>query len=137
NNFLIAVSNSSDPTAGWKGFKIDADSTNAVFADYPTLGLNANGVYMASNNFLVGGSGSFQNVDIVSIPKADLLAGSPSVANATVFQRRTALNSGNTVGIGFAPQPVVNFAATASSEPVIGVGQTKTFLLNEHHRTAI
>src|SRR5947207_3421427 len=33
NNFLLAVSNSADPTGGWTGLKIHSDSTNSLFAD--------------------------------------------------------------------------------------------------------
>ncbi len=44
NNFLVAVSNSSDPTQGWKGFAIPSDSAKSRWADFPTLGVNRDGV---------------------------------------------------------------------------------------------
>lgn len=88
NNLLLAVSNSSDPSAGWKGFRIDPDSTDTLFADFPTFGLDADGVYIGSINFNVfaGAEAPPESVLAVSIPKADLLSTAPTVANATIFQ---------------------------------------------------
>ncbi len=37
---LIGVSQTSDPTANWNLFKVDVDATNAVWADYPSVGFN-------------------------------------------------------------------------------------------------
>src|SRR5262245_42322742 len=48
NNFLLGVSNSSDPTAGFKAFKFSIGSN---FGDFPTMGVNAEGVYLSTNNF--------------------------------------------------------------------------------------
>src|SRR5262245_27981543 len=45
SDFLVAVSTSSNPTAGWKGFALDADATNVNWADFDTFGLDADGVY--------------------------------------------------------------------------------------------
>src|SRR5262249_53594897 len=38
NSFLFAVSNSANPTAGWKGFKINSDSNGDRWADFPMIG---------------------------------------------------------------------------------------------------
>jgi hypothetical protein len=51
NNFLVAVSKSSDPTKGWKGFAVPSDSGGTRWADLPTLGVNRDGVYVAANMF--------------------------------------------------------------------------------------
>ena len=45
------------------------------FGDYVTMGLDADGVYLATNNF--GGPTGF-DVSIYSIPKADLLLPTPT-----------------------------------------------------------
>ena len=37
-NYLFAVSISSDPTMGWTGFRIDSDTDNGQWADYPMIG---------------------------------------------------------------------------------------------------
>jgi hypothetical protein len=103
NNFLFAVSNTSDPTQGWRGFKIDSDAANTRWADYPTLGVDAEGVYLAANMFPLAGGGV--EITIVSIPKADLLLATPTIANRTEFQ-----NAGiNTYG--FTPQFSVDYGA--------------------------
>jgi hypothetical protein len=100
NNFLIAVSKSSDPTAGWTGFVIDSDSSNLRWADFPTLGLNKDGVYLSANMIPIPGRGALGlTTTIVAIPKNDLLAATPTVVNATAFEN----NSSNILdGTGFA-----------------------------------
>ena len=75
--FLVAVSNDSDPTQGWTGFEIDP-----VFedVDYPTLGLNSEGVFISSTN---DSDGEVTGA-IVVLPKTDLING--TVKNATLFE---------------------------------------------------
>lgn len=98
NNFLVAVSNTSDPSDGWAGFQIDADSDDVEWADFPMLGLNAEVVTISANMFPIGNGGS--NASFLVIPKADLIAG--SVANATLIEN---VNFNET---GFTPQPIVD-----------------------------
>lgn len=87
NNFLLAVSNSSDPTAGWTGVAIDSDSRNQRWADYPTLGFDGDGVYLAANMFPISGRGaSGLTTTIVAVPKNDLLAATPTAAIATELE---------------------------------------------------
>ena len=97
NNILVAVSGSSDPTAGWTGFAIDTDSNDTHWADFPVLGLNQDVVVVTANMFpIVSGSSA---VTTLVLPKSDLTAATPTVANATIFEET---NPNNT---GFAPQP--------------------------------
>ena len=82
NDFLLAVSTSSNPAGAWKGFLIPADPDNGYFADFPTLGVDSNAVYIAGDYYSSSvpmGSG------LLSIPKADLLAAVPTVANLHWF----------------------------------------------------
>ena len=44
NDFLIAVSATSDPTGAWRGFSFQADPATGTFADFPTMGLDANAI---------------------------------------------------------------------------------------------
>ena len=104
NNFLVAVSNSSNPTGGWTGFAIDADSDNQQWADFPTLGVDQAGVYVAANMFPTGFGSTYTHVLV--LPKSDLLAGTPTVANATLFE---SINPNNT---GYSIQPVVDMGNT-------------------------
>jgi hypothetical protein len=98
NNFLVAVSNSSDPTQGWKAFAIPSDSTKTHWADFPTLGVNRDGVYVAANMFPVTSSSATTTTSVLVLSKADLVAG--TVANKTLFE--------NVSNIGFSVQPVTD-----------------------------
>lgn len=81
NDFLLAVSTSSNPAGSWKGFMFQADPDNGLFADFPTLGIDSNAVYISGDFF---GAGEIPaGPGLVSIPKADLVAATPTVANMT------------------------------------------------------
>ena len=114
NSFIIAVSNSADATAGWKAWKVNSDPAGTHWMDYPTLGLNHDGVYLGGNLFPISGSGTNTVLtDILVIPKADLTSG-VGVTHATLFAD---LDPNTT---GFTPHPVLDLN---SSE-----GQPETFL---------
>lgn len=85
NNYLLAVSRSADPTDGWTGFTIANDSTGNSWADFPTLGVDADGVYLAATHFSFAGD-TVTGASVVVMPKADLLGPTPSIANATLFE---------------------------------------------------
>jgi hypothetical protein len=71
NDFLLAFSATSDPTGEWKGFRFRADTIRNAFADFPTLGVDSNAVYLSGNMFKGGNNNIGPN--LVSIPKVDLL----------------------------------------------------------------
>ena len=98
NRYLVAVSDDSDPTAGWTGFAIDSDEDDTHWADFPMLGLNHDVVVVSANMFSI--SGQDATVSLLVLPKADLLASSPSVANHTIFD--------NIIDTGYTPQPIVD-----------------------------
>jgi hypothetical protein len=108
NQVLVARSNTSDPTAGWKAVNF---SGNAGFADYPTLSLDATGVYIGTNNY-TSITGTFTTVSLFSIPKNDLLAGTPTLANMTRFDDRNSGDSGAVKGLGFTLQGALNFGSS-------------------------
>jgi hypothetical protein len=94
NNHLdIAVSNSSDPTAGFTILRLpvqnngtagtpDHHCTNGFcLGDYPHIGSDANGIYLTTNEFAVFGAGFFGS-QIYAISKTGLLSGS---VNAVLF----------------------------------------------------
>lgn len=83
NRFLLAVSASADPTGTWKGVAIPSDPGGNNFADYPTLGLDAQGVYLSGDMF--DPNSNQIGASLVSIPKASLLAATPSTAGLTRF----------------------------------------------------
>jgi hypothetical protein len=118
--FLVAVSKTSDPTAGWTAFRIDADATDATWGDFPMLGLDAEGVYISSPAFPVNGPDAPSGNNFVALPKADLLAAVPSIANATFFPKQSLAKA------GFQPQAVVNL--DGGGTPAKFYAGTLTFL---------
>ena len=66
------------------------------------LGIDAEGVYISAPAFPVNGPDAPTGNNYVVLPKSDLLAPVPTVANATIFERRPISVA------GFQPQPVVN-----------------------------
>ena len=83
NDFLLAVSATSDPTGPWHGFMFQADPDNGTFADFPTLGVDADAVYISGDMF--HGEANPVGAGLVSIPKADLLLSTPVITNRTWF----------------------------------------------------
>jgi hypothetical protein len=83
NDFLLAVSTTPSPTGPWKAFMFQADPDYGFFADFPTLGLDANAVYISGDFYSEGEVP--EGPGLVSIPKADLIAGTPTVANMTWY----------------------------------------------------
>jgi hypothetical protein len=77
NRVVLAVSNSADPMRGWKGLAIpvSADS-NPQFADFPTLGIDADGVSVGVKLSDVDGASSGST--LFTIPKRDLLGLNPN-----------------------------------------------------------
>lgn len=99
NNLLVAVSSSDDPTEAWSAFKIDSDSTNANWADFPTLGITSDAVVVAATMFPIGSSSLPAATGVLVLPKADLVAPVPSAAQGTLFENAS---------VGFQAQPVVD-----------------------------
>ena len=90
NRNYVAVSETDNPLGNF--FKFNYIASTGVdsnrWVDYPTLGLDQDGYYIASNMF--NNSGGFGAVQIAAIEKAPLIAGSPSVGNITLFQNISA-----------------------------------------------
>src|SRR5215213_7546132 len=71
---LLAVSQTSDPTGNWKIYKVDVDSTNAAWADYPRMGFNKNWIVITVNMFAVSPASGFKRSQIFVFNKATLYA---------------------------------------------------------------
>jgi hypothetical protein len=73
----FAVSKTADPVAGgWNFYSIN---TTGGLGDYPKLGVWPDGLYMSLNMFDYAASGSFQNVRLYALNKAQMYAGAPAV----------------------------------------------------------
>jgi hypothetical protein len=106
NNILYARSNTSDPTQGFKA--VSFMTNTGRFADFPTLGVDANGVYVGTNNFH---GQTLSSLALYSVPKTDLIASTPSLARITSF---TGLSTST---YGFTLQPVVNYGPKQPTDP--------------------
>jgi hypothetical protein len=73
SSILIAVSQTSDPTAGWNIYKVNLGSS-VNWVDYPALGFNKNWIVVQANIFTIAGN-NFVNSMIWAFDKAGLYAG--------------------------------------------------------------
>lgn len=119
NKVLVARSNTNDPTGGWKGASYFGSATG--LADYPTLGVDANGIYIGTNDF----TPNLSSVTMTTIPKSDLLLNTPTLANRTTFVQPN-------FDMGFTLQGVTNTAAigTGASASVLAVNAYNWTQLN-------
>lgn len=81
--YYIAVSQTTNPAGAWFKFSfVTAQGSDAgKWPDYPTLGVDARGIYAAS--YMVGGSAA---MTLFCIDKAPLIASTPSLGTITAFR---------------------------------------------------
>ncbi len=109
----LAVSQTSDPTAGWNIYSYSTTNGNVAgcpcLPDYNQLGIDASGVYITNNLFSYA-DGHYVGASIYALPKAALESGGPAnvlqfpvlTGNFTVHptvsppHSRTALENGGT-----------------------------------------
>ena len=108
NNILFAVSKSGNPLDGWDGFSVDSDTDNVQWADFPQMGFSSDSIVISNNMFAIG-TGSFE-INMLVIPKADVLSATPTLANATLLEDQFA-NAG-----GFSLQSAIDL--DGSSRPL-------------------
>jgi hypothetical protein len=116
NDFLLAVSTTSSPTGPWKGFLFQADPDNGYFADFPTLGVDSNAVYISGDFY---SSSVSMGPGLVSIPKADLVSATPTIANMTWYGVMTVANRGQVM------QPATCFDGSESGN-ILAMGDIGT-----------
>ncbi len=118
----VAVSNTSDAMGGWKStsFQGYAGYGFGATADYPTLALDRNAVYIGTNNFAPassGGTNSFRGTTMNVIPLDSLFgAGAPSTTNMQQFVTPFSSSSSGNVDRGFALQGVNSNSAGTSGK---------------------
>jgi hypothetical protein len=116
---FIAVSDSSDPSANWTiyAFPTTDDGTDGTpsdpgcpcFGDQPLLGADANGVYIATNEYSITGP-AFNGAQIYAMSKEGLETGT----NTTVTHLQPGMSSSitNTLGgVAFSVQPATSPAS--------------------------
>ncbi len=82
---LIGVSQTNDPTGVWNLFSVDADASNATWADYPSVGFNKDWIVVSTNMFTVGASSSGVQSNIWVFTKASLYNNSAPSARFRLF----------------------------------------------------
>jgi hypothetical protein len=107
NRVVLAVSATADPTQGWRGFSLPAsDPTsatgNGLFADAPTLGIDADGIHIAANMFDATLNNSTST--LFAIGKAQLLSAAPGQLR---YDTRFGVPNAD---YGSSLQPVVDFS---------------------------
>lgn len=117
NQFLVGVSNGADPSGPWQGLGLQSDGDQQQFADFPTLGINAVGVYIAANMVSID-TGAFDSSSIVVIPKSDLLGDPPAALRATLIE-----DIGGQSG-PFSQQPAVDLDGSGLPLPIVGVSRS-------------
>lgn len=117
NRVLLAVSDSPIITRGtvWTFFFFAGDSS--AFADYPTLGIDANALYIGVNIFSARGQGSFSSTTGFVVRKSSVLGGGPIVV--TAFRNMVSKVQGILTGL-YTPQGVDNFDPAATEGYFIG-----------------
>ena len=128
NRILIGRSNTNNPTDGFKATSFVLNPNE--FADYPTLGVDGNAVYVGTNNFDATGDSS---VSFVSFPKADLLLTTPSIANRTVRTINSPQSAGGANAMGYTLQGVTNFntgQTAASPGSIVAVDYNAFSVIN-------
>ena len=106
NVINIGVSETSNALGPWKSTAVTALPSTSSTADYPTLGMDSKGVYIATNNF----TPDFAGTSLFVIPKTSLFGGAPSTTNMTTFNTPLA-----EVDRGFAIQAAVKWDGNASN----------------------
>lgn len=86
SSITIGVSQTSDPTGNWNLFRIDADSANQVWADFPSIGFNNKWIAVSANMFTISGD-SFSRCNLWVFDKNGLYT--QNQANFTLFQDNT------------------------------------------------
>ena len=90
SRIYIAFSQTNDATGTWNKYWIDADRNQAnIWADYGSIGLDRNAVYLTANMFTR--SGGYSNVTLFIYDKEDGYAGRP-LDNTHLIDVRTAGN---------------------------------------------
>lgn len=119
NRVMIAMSDSGTitPSTVWTYFEFPGDAVN--FADYPTLGIDANALYIGANIFSTSGSGGLVNTSEFVVRKSSLLSGGPIVY--TPFTGLITIPHHGTAVGPFTPQGADNFDPAATEGYIIGV----------------
>lgn len=142
-DILVAVSNGGDALGGWKSTRFEGFAELApgarTLADYPTLAMDNNAVYIGTNDFgaaTVGGATNFRGTTLNVIPLSDILGKfGPNVTNNVQFRTAFTGGPGDDYTRGFAIQGVNSNESTDGTGHIIAAsindfGLTRYDVLN-------
>jgi hypothetical protein len=135
NRIMVAASDGPVITSlsSWTLFYFRQDQVapagdTGEFADYPTLGIDANALYIGVNIFGTRGQGSFDSTTVFVVRKSTLLVTNNAPTNIVVTAFRGLVPNGPSGG-PYTPQGVDNYDPTATEGYVIGVAGSSKFLI--------
>lgn len=110
DSFLVAVSNTSNPGGTWSGFSVPSNASGGSWADFDTLAVNGQNVYLTGDMFrgTVSNPVGVVGADFVAIPKAAMTAAAPSVNGYRI-------STVSTAG-GYVNQPVQEIGSSSANE---------------------
>lgn len=129
SNYLIAVTQTDDPTQVWRKF-LSETTANSSWSDYPGFGFDDNALYITANYFN-NNTGQFAFAGLRVYPKAQFLGVLPPQTLA--FTQTLDLREGNDTGpLAFTVQPAISLDATTTewlvSVPFNALNETRVFL---------
>jgi hypothetical protein len=124
NHILLAASKTSDATGAWNLYKVQGGNASE-FADFDTLGVDDNGVYVGTNMFPKPGTTGNVHAAIFAARKAPFLTG----AAITVKE------FDNIQDMFAAPQPADNFDTVTATGPAWFVSTSTAVFGNVEYRT--
>jgi hypothetical protein len=105
--YLLSVSSTTNPLGPWRNYslnaRVDGTTNTNNWADFPALGVDANNLYITSNQFAFGGGFKYAKIRVV--PKAGPYSG----GTATFFDFVNMKNPDNS--LAFTIQPCHTFGA--------------------------
>ncbi len=116
--YLIATSETSDPTAGWYLYKVGATFSDFYYSDFPGLGVDSTAIYVTSNQW--NGSvtpNTFEYAQLFVFNKAEFYSGQS--ASYYVFRGNDLVNSDGTKAATVKP---AHEYGTASAEFLVNIG---------------
>ena len=120
NWVYLAISATSDPTGAWDQVQFVGDSTATQFNDQVTLSVDADAVYMTTNN-----TGPFggPTVSIYTIPKVDLLSDDVTLTDMSRFEDLDPEQFGSSI------QVARNFEASDGQAIAVGTNGVEGVIL--------
>lgn len=115
---VVSGGESPTPASSWTAFRVDFDTDGDQWMDFPTLGMDADALYVWGNMFGLNAEDPFR-INLLVVPKAGLTAATPTIAGATLLEDIDVNDS------GFAVQPALDLDGGGLPTPTIAEFSTR------------